>query len=126
MQGSVHFSAKQIREDRLGAVTRYRNAHYATPALLPTMAQLPADPPPAPRLVGARLSGETVRLEWQPGAEQPVSWALYRVVGRTATLVTTGRTGAPVTAPGPGTYCLAGLDRSGNQGELSGPITVSQ
>ncbi|MEU8615988.1 family 10 glycosylhydrolase, partial [Actinoplanes sp. NPDC048791] len=52
--GSVHFSAKQIREDRLGSVTRYRKNHYAAPALLPTMAQLPAQPPGAPRLVGAR------------------------------------------------------------------------
>ena len=43
VQGSVHFSAKQIRADRLGAVTRYRDHHYAAPALLPLMAQLPAD-----------------------------------------------------------------------------------
>ena len=125
VSGSVHFSAKQIRADRLGAVTRYRQAHYATPALLPTMEQLPADPPSAPRLIGARKAGATVEFDWRPGAKKPVSWALYRVDGRAATLVAAGRAGTTVVATGPGTYCLAGLDRSGNQGELSGQITVS-
>ncbi|HEU4348786.1 MAG TPA: family 10 glycosylhydrolase [Actinoplanes sp.] len=126
VQGSVHFSAKQIRADRLGAVTRYREQHYATPALLPTMPRLPADPPSAPRLVGARRTGSAVEFDWRPGRKEPVSWALYRIDGATATLVATGRNGAKVTAPGPGTYCLGGLDRSGNQGELSGRVTVSR
>ena len=70
VSGSVHFSAKQIKADRLGAVTRYRKAHYATPALLPVMSQLPADPPPAPRLVSGRKSAAgPVELDWQAGAE---------------------------------------------------------
>jgi uncharacterized lipoprotein YddW (UPF0748 family) len=126
VQGSVHFSAKQIRADRLGAVTRYRKAHYATPALLPTMAQLPADPPSAPRLAGARRNGPVVEFDWEPGEKKPVSWALYRIEGKAGTLIATGRAGAKITAPGPGTYCLGGLDRSGNQGELSAPVTVSR
>ncbi len=119
----MHFSAKQIRADRLGAITRYRKAHYGTPALVPVMSQLPADPPPAPRLVSARKSAAgPVELDWQAGAKEPVSWALYRADGA---LVVTGRTGAKVTAPGPGTYCLSGLDRSGNEGPLSAPLTIN-
>ena len=51
VSGSVHFSAKSIRNDRLGAASRYRAAHYAGPALVPPMAQLPANPPPAPEVV---------------------------------------------------------------------------
>ncbi|HET6533992.1 MAG TPA: family 10 glycosylhydrolase [Actinoplanes sp.] len=125
VQGSVHFSAKQIRADRLGAVTRYRQAHYATPALLPVMPQLPADPPSAPRLLGARATPAGVELDWEPGATKPVSWALYRLDGTAATLISTGRTGAKVIAPDAGGYCLAGLDRSGNQGELSGVLSIS-
>jgi uncharacterized lipoprotein YddW (UPF0748 family) len=125
VQGSVHFSAKQIRADRLGAVTRYRQKHYAGPALLPVMPQLPADPPPAPRLLAARPTGNGFTLDWEPGATEPVSWALYRVDGRVAALVATGRTGADVVAPESGTYCLAGLDRSGNQGGLSGVLSIS-
>jgi hypothetical protein len=117
----VHFSAKQIRADRLGAVTRYRERHYATPALLPTMSRLPAAPPSAPRLVAT--AGTT--LAWQAGEREPVSWALYRVGGAAADLVATGRRGAPVTPPGPGTYCLSGLDRSGNEGPLSAPVTIT-
>ena len=125
VQGSVHFSAKQIRADRLGGVTRYREAHYAGPALMPLMKQLPADPPSALRVTGTRPASEGgTELRWEPGETPPVSWALYRVDAGQAALIGTGRA-APVVAPGPGTYCVAGLDRSGNQGELSGPVTVS-
>jgi uncharacterized lipoprotein YddW (UPF0748 family) len=124
--GSVHFSATQIQADRLGAVTRYRDRHYATPALLPPMARLAAAPPGPPRLVGGRRGpGGTVALDWQPGAgPDPVSWALYRTGGPAAALVATGRAGAVVTAPGPGTYCLSALDRSGNEGPPSAPATI--
>ena len=126
VSGSVHFSAKQIRADRLGAVTRYRGAHYAAPALLPPMARLPAEPPHAPRLVSPRSAGNgTVEFDWQPGAgPAPVSWALYRVDGPVAKLVAAGRSGSPVSAPGRGTYCLSGLDRSGNEGPPSAPVTA--
>jgi uncharacterized lipoprotein YddW (UPF0748 family) len=125
VQGSVHFSAKQIKADRLGAVTRYREKHYAMPALVPVMPQLPADPPSAPRLLAARDLSPGFAFDWQPGPKEPVSWALYRVDGQAAVLVATGRTGTEVIAADPGSYCLAGLDRSGNQGELSGVLSIS-
>jgi uncharacterized lipoprotein YddW (UPF0748 family) len=125
VQGSVHFSAKQIRADRLGAVTRYRNAHYAGPALLPVMAQLPAAPPSAPRLTSGARTGDAVTLDWRPGERKPVSWALYRVDGAAAVLVATGRAPAKPVAAAPGTYCLSGLDRSGNEGPVSDPAVVS-
>ncbi|MEV4705217.1 family 10 glycosylhydrolase [Actinoplanes sp. NPDC049316] len=131
VQGSVHFSAKQIRADRLGAVTRYRARHYATPALVPTMRRLPLEPPEAPRATAARRTGGTVSVEWQvrDGAE-PVSWALYRVDGAVANLVATGRAGKqdavdPAPPAGAATYCLSGLDRSGNESAISDPVSVS-
>jgi len=129
--GQVHFSAKQIRADRLGAVTRYRARHYATPALLPRMRQLPDRPPAAPRLTGAERAGGVTRLAATAGAGAPAaSWALYRVDGAAAPLVATGRTGSPVADPappaGPATYCLSGLDRSGNEGPLSEPFRLSR
>ncbi|MET0494155.1 MAG: family 10 glycosylhydrolase, partial [Actinoplanes sp.] len=129
--GSVHFSAKQIRDDRLGAVTRYRDHHYAAPALLPTMKKLPNVPPGAPRLVSARQGpGGKAELDWQPGTgPEPVSWALYRVDGAVANLVATGRAGAEVADPAPpaaaGVYCLSALDRSGNESAISAPYGVS-
>jgi uncharacterized lipoprotein YddW (UPF0748 family) len=122
--GSVHFSAKQVRADRLGAVTRYRDRHYAAPALLPPMARLAAPPPGAPRLVSARTAGSGVEFDWQPAAgAPPVSWALYHVDGPAAALVATGRSGTRLPVVPHGTYCLSGLDRSGNEGLPSSPVT---
>jgi uncharacterized lipoprotein YddW (UPF0748 family) len=126
VSGSVHFSAKQIRADRLGSVTRYREHHYAAPALVPPMARLPANPPRSPQLTAARRGpGGTVTFEWRPGrGPVPVSWALYRVGGPVARLVATGRAGAPIAGPAPGTYCVSGLDRSGHEGPPSAPLTA--
>jgi uncharacterized lipoprotein YddW (UPF0748 family) len=123
--GSVHFSASQIRANRLGAVTRYRTAHYTEPALLPPMAQLPAARPGRPSLGSPRsVPGGRVAFAWQPGAgPAPVSWALYRASGPAAVLVATGRAGTPLPAVAPGTYCLSALDRSGNEGPPSVPVT---
>ncbi len=126
-QGQVHFSAKQIRADRLGAVTRYRDRHYAAPALLPVMKQLPAKPPAAPRLTAAdRGDGGALRFSSTAG-DGAASWALYRVEGAAAKLVATGRAGSQVADPAPpagsATYCLTGLDRSGNEGPASEPLT---
>ena len=127
VQGQVHFSAKQIRADRLGAVTRYKNKHYASPALVPRMARLPAAPPEAPRLVAAARSGPAMKFE--ASASGATSWALYRVSGDSAALVATGRVGSEVIDPaapaGPATYCLSGLDRSGNEGPVSPPLAAS-
>jgi uncharacterized lipoprotein YddW (UPF0748 family) len=126
VQGQVHFSAKQIRADRLGAVTRYRDKHYAAPALVPVMKQLPATPPPSPVISRATRGDDgVVRFD---ATGTGTSWALYRLGGASADLVNTGRAGTAVTDPtppaGPATYCLSGLDRSGNEGPLSAPHTV--
>jgi uncharacterized lipoprotein YddW (UPF0748 family) len=123
--GSVHFSAIQIRADRLGAVTRYRTAQYAQPALLPPMAQLPPSRPGRPLLVSPRFAaGGRVAFDWRPGAgPAPVSWALYRASGAYAQLVATGRAGSPLPAVARGTYCLSALDRSGNEGAPSAPVS---
>ncbi|GLY00319.1 family 10 glycosylhydrolase [Actinoplanes sp. NBRC 101535] len=127
VQGQVHFSAKQVRSDRLGSVSRYQKAHYATPALQPRMERLPVAAPPAPRItgVGRGEKGETILAT---AATEGVSWALYRTGESRATLVATGRAGAAVVDPappsGPVSYCLSGLDRSGNEGPLSEAFTT--
>jgi uncharacterized lipoprotein YddW (UPF0748 family) len=130
VQGEVHYSAKQVRADRLGSTTRYRDRHYAAPALVPVMPQLPAAPPAAPTLTGAtRAPDGSLRFATATGrGPAATSWALYRTSGAAATLVATGRTGTPVTDPTPPatpvSYCLSGLDRSGNEGPLSQPVTA--
>ncbi|GAA2485614.1 glycoside hydrolase family 10 protein [Winogradskya humida] len=134
VQGSVHFSARQVQADKLGSVTRYTTNHYAAPALLPTMKKLPLEIPGTPRATAARRTGSTVTIEWQAGGgPEPVSWALYRVDAATpqkAALVATGRRGSQdVVDPAPpaaeATYCMSGLDRSGNESPLSSPVSVS-
>jgi anti-sigma factor RsiW len=130
VQGEVHFSAKQIRADKFGAVTRYRDRHYAAPALVPVMKQLPSAPPGAPALTGVRKSGKALNFDAQAGTgPAAASWALYRVGGSTAALVATGRTGSQVSDPAPvagaAVYCLSGLDRSGNQGQIGAPFTAA-
>jgi hypothetical protein len=64
-------------------------------------------------------------LDWAPGEKAPVSWALYRVEGDAAPLVATGRAGTRPAVDRPGTYCLSGLDRSGNEGPVSAPLNLS-
>ena len=128
VQGQVHFSAASIRADKLGAVTRYRDKHYAAPALVPVMKQLPATPPGAPRLVASRRAAAGLQFDIQV-ADRPVSWALYRTTGGApAALIATGRDGTAVVDPHPldttAGYCLSGLDRSGNEGPLSDPFQV--
>ncbi|WP_328476428.1 family 10 glycosylhydrolase [Actinoplanes sp. NBC_00393] len=129
VQGQVHYSAKQIRANRLGAVDIYRSRHYAGPALPPQMQQLPAAPPAAPRITGANRGKDgTLTFETAPGG-QATSWALYRTGDTEAALVATGRAGAPVVdrkpPSGPATYCLTGLDRTGNEGPPSSPFTTA-
>jgi uncharacterized lipoprotein YddW (UPF0748 family) len=125
--GSVHFSARQIRADRLGAVTRYRDAHYGSPALVPVMAHLPAAPPAAPVDVAAVRGPGGVTVTWRPD-RAATSWALYRTEpgARTAALVATGRTPGsavdPATVPG-AAYCVTGLDRSWNEGPPSAAVS---
>ncbi|MEU4424972.1 family 10 glycosylhydrolase [Actinoplanes sp. NPDC024001] len=129
IQGQIHFSAKQIRGNKLGAVERYRSRHYASPALPPRMAHLPAQPPAAPSITGAeRAADGSIVITTAPGG-QATSWALYRTGPDGAALVSTGRTGTAVRDPKPPsgtvTYCLSGLDRSANEGPLSAPFTTT-
>jgi uncharacterized lipoprotein YddW (UPF0748 family) len=111
-EGSVHFSAKQIRADRLGAATRYREAHYAAPALPPVLPRLAAAPRAAPQVTSVRRDGARVTAT----LARPAAWALYRADGA---LAATGRGAA---AAAPGAACLTVLDRSGNE---SAPVRLS-
>jgi uncharacterized lipoprotein YddW (UPF0748 family) len=120
--GSVHFSAKQIRANRLGANTLYREHQYAAPALLPLMARQSAARPAQPERVVAR----SLRLDWRPGpGQKPAGWALYQVSGSAAPLVATGRAGSPVVAPAAAVYCLTAVDRTGNESAPSAPFSAA-
>jgi len=140
VDGSIHFSAKQVRADRLGSVSRYRAAHYARPALVPAPARLTAAPPGAPELTSAGRDGSGgVTLRWRrPAGPAPTSYAVYRVdrPDGDAVLVATLRAAADdaqrwtdgTAVPVPGrtyTYCVTAVDRSANQSGASAPRTVT-
>ncbi|GAA2846690.1 glycosyl hydrolase [Actinoplanes cyaneus] len=125
VQGEIHFSAAQVRDDKLGAVTRYRKAHYAAPALLPRLARLNATTPATPQLTAARKDASGKLIFTQSGVAT-TNWALYRTSGGPADLVATGRAGSEIADPHPAansTYCLSAVDRSGDESPLSPALT---
>lgn len=85
--GDVHFSAVQVRADRLGAVTRYVADRYSRPALVPPMPHLPSQPLLFPVITGAGRDGSgAVTLRWHDMARgvpfgEVTSYAVYRFDG---------------------------------------------
>lgn len=85
--GNVHFSAVQVRANRLGATDIYASEHYSRPALVPAMPHLPAKPLLAPVVTGARRQDDGVRLSWRHPADgvgpfgSATSYAIYRLDG---------------------------------------------
>ncbi|GAA1866232.1 family 10 glycosylhydrolase [Asanoa iriomotensis] len=121
--GSIHFSAKQVRADRLGAVSRYRDAHYAQPALVPTITRLRDARPPAPGPIGSRRDGDRTVLTWRP-VDDVTGYAVYQADpgAGNATLVATIRATDLPSWIGPvGSYCVTSLDRANNE---SAPVLV--
>ncbi|MFE9954668.1 glycoside hydrolase family 10 protein [Micromonospora sp. NPDC005299] len=85
--GNVHFSAVQVRANRLGATDIYAAEHYSRPALVPTMSQLPAKPLLFPVVTGAERRADGVRLSWRQPADgkgpfgKATAYAIYRFDG---------------------------------------------
>lgn len=122
--GNIHFSAVQVRANRLGATDRYAAEHYAHPALVPPAPHRSTRPVPPPVIRQTARRADGVELTWRqphrptdPG-RAVTSYAVYRFDGTTpggrcdfadaAHLVGTVR----ATAPGGGSY----LDRSADPG----------
>jgi uncharacterized lipoprotein YddW (UPF0748 family) len=88
VDGSIHFSAKDVKADRLGATTLYAAQYYSRPALVPALQRVPARPmlPPVITHLGSDTGG--VRVSWLAPAEsaeplgEPTSFAVYRFDGR--------------------------------------------
>ncbi|MFI7047974.1 family 10 glycosylhydrolase [Streptosporangium sandarakinum] len=78
--GDVFFSAKDVRADRIGAVSTLVAAHYSKPALVPAYGAGTA--PAGPSITSATRGTGGVALSWQRGGTgTPVSYAVYRVDG---------------------------------------------
>jgi uncharacterized lipoprotein YddW (UPF0748 family) len=66
VSGNVHFSAKDVKANRLGATDIYAAEHYSRPALVPTMSQLPSKPMMFPVITGAhRDPAGATTLTWR-------------------------------------------------------------
>ncbi|MEK8109200.1 family 10 glycosylhydrolase [Micromonospora sp. M12] len=89
VQGNVHFSAVQVRANRLGATDIYAAEHYSRPALVPAMPHLPAKPLLFPVVTKAARQADGVRLTWRQPADgagplgTATSYAIYRFDGTT-------------------------------------------
>jgi uncharacterized lipoprotein YddW (UPF0748 family) len=88
VSGNVHFSAKDVKANRLGATDIYAAEHYSRPALVPAMPHLPSEPLTFPVITGAHrdVAGATT-LTWRPTADNvgpfgtAASYAVYRLDG---------------------------------------------
>ncbi|MEV1331532.1 family 10 glycosylhydrolase [Micromonospora costi] len=149
VQGNVHFSAVQVRANRLGATDIYAAEHYSRPALIPTMTHLPSKPLLMPVVTRSARDDDGVRLSWRQPADgvgpfgTATSYAIYRFDGvklagacdlaDAAHLVDTVRaTDGAVrswvdTTAEPGhryTYYVTALDRLANESPASPPAFV--
>ncbi|MFI7522445.1 family 10 glycosylhydrolase [Micromonospora globbae] len=149
VQGNIHFSAVQVRANRLGATDIYAAEHYSRPALIPTMSHLPAKPLLMPVVTRSVREDDGVRLSWQQPADgvgplgTATSYAIYRLDGvklagkcdfADATHLvdtvraTDGRVQSWVdTTAEPGkryTYYVTALDRLANESPASPPAFV--
>ncbi|MEV6814838.1 family 10 glycosylhydrolase [Micromonospora sp. NPDC051296] len=147
--GNVHFSAVQVRANRLGATDSYAAEHYSRPALVPAMPHLPAKRLLPPVVTAAERNGEEVRLGWrQPaGGVGPfgtaTSYAIYRLDGTRASTGcaladATHLVGSVRATPGADqswldttaesgkryTYFVTALDRGANESPASPPRFV--
>ncbi|GAA3817271.1 hypothetical protein GCM10022226_42450 [Sphaerisporangium flaviroseum] len=136
--GDVYFSAKDVRADRIGAITRLVGDHYSRPALAPVHGTATA--PPAPSITSATRVSGGVALSWRPGGSSgPVSYAVYRVDGAPAMdpclfadarnlIKTTRETSFTDTTADPTrayTYYVSALERLRNEGEPSAGRAVT-
>jgi uncharacterized lipoprotein YddW (UPF0748 family) len=132
VSGSIHFSAKQVRDDKLGAVSRYREAHYREPALVPAMPQLPGVRPRPPVIIGAKRDDRgAVTLTWRTDQNLGTSrHAVYRVdlSGHDPAALIGSVAGGPgkrtwtdstATSGHAYAYCVTTLDRLWNESSAS-------
>ncbi|BCJ68861.1 family 10 glycosylhydrolase [Polymorphospora rubra] len=141
--GDIHFSAKDVRANRLGGMDRVANDHYRRPALVPIAAGRGGAAPPAPTITAATRVSNGVSLTFQRGGTTtPAAYAVYRVDGTTtdpcdladggnllATVRAGGTTGTytdtTAAAGGTYTYVVTALDRRHHESAASAGRVVN-
>jgi hypothetical protein len=124
--GNVHFSAKDVKANRLGATDIYAADHYSRPALIPVMPQLPAKRLHPPTIVHLRRTPGGVSLSWL--GKGATSYAIYRAECDASQLIATVRaSGGAIqsyvdSSADPAqryTYAVTALDRTWNESRPS-------
>ncbi|MER7459771.1 family 10 glycosylhydrolase [Micromonospora sp. NPDC126480] len=142
--GDIHFSAKDVRADRIGAVSRLAADHYSRPALVPVAAGLGGAAPAAPNLTSAVRGSGGVTLTWQRGTTgSTTAYAVHRLPGDggvdpcdladarylLGTVRASGATGtftdATATASGTYRYLVTALDRLHHESPASNVRVVT-
>ncbi|MEV5555643.1 family 10 glycosylhydrolase [Nonomuraea wenchangensis] len=130
--GDIYFSAKDVKADRIGAITRLVNAHYTRPALLPARGSAAA--PAAPVITAATQGSGGVQLTWTGSG---TAYAVYRVAGtpsaadpcffadaRNLVGTTRAKTFTDTTASGTNTYYVTALTRTHQESSPSAGRTA--
>ncbi|HIT76072.1 MAG TPA: family 10 glycosylhydrolase [Candidatus Avipropionibacterium avicola] len=139
VDGDVWFSAKDVRDDELDAISLMAERHYSRPALSPLMKHLGGRAPQAPVAMTARRISGGIQVQWgHRGAVTPASYAIWRLKGRrlptaddladaTCLVATVRASGArperwvdTTAASGKDyTYVVTAYDRLGHESEMS-------
>ncbi|NRQ39452.1 family 10 glycosylhydrolase [Nonomuraea sp. NN258] len=125
--GDIFFSAKDVKANRIGAISTLVNAHYSRPALPPARGSAAA--PGAPAITAATRVTGGVQLSWQGSG---TSYAVYRVDGtppsadpcffadaRNLIKTTRQTTFTDTTASGTQTYYVTALNRTHQESQPS-------
>ncbi|WP_238013149.1 family 10 glycosylhydrolase [Dactylosporangium sp. AC04546] len=133
VRGDVHFSAVQVRADRLGAETLLTAEHRSRPAFPPSWG--PATPMLFPVVTHAKRTAAGAELRWRALGDKATSFGVYRFDGVTiprgcdladaSHLIATVRGTAytdPTAEPGRRyTYVVTALDRRWHESPPSPP-----
>jgi uncharacterized lipoprotein YddW (UPF0748 family) len=132
--GDIYFSARSLRSDRLGAISRLVATDYTRPALVPVMTGAAASSVRYPQISKVERDGARATVTWRGTG---TSFAVYRFAAGAAPgpcgfadashLVATVR-GQTWTDPGgqPGDmYFVTALDRYGHESNPSPPMRMS-
>lgn len=138
--GSIHFSAKDLRANPLGIADRLSNDIYKHPALVPPMPWIDNDAPKAPKLKKTTQTKEGVQFEIQDHKHGDASYyAIYRFEGKnngniedSTNLLTTVRKDthsqlyidSTVQKGKTYTYMVTALDRTHNESKQTSQIKV--
>lgn len=84
VHGSIHFSLKDLRANRLGSRDRLIQDEYAQPALIPVMPWLGGEAPPAPQKIMTERADHGISITIHDESENAFYYAVYRFEGSKA------------------------------------------